>query len=189
LVCFIDGHPSTLYQVVFKENGMELVNYDTIPYRHLNAVGRATFPADNQLMCVAAVYSTSGPKISKGDHIWTEYSDPLAPIYMICPNNYKWYFCGNINIKDTIDASSWYAQSAYHVVFVQVRQQLICGSTDTPTPIECAYTTPLIQYTISLDADRYQCDSSLKSEILAIGAAPLSESENITGSFILRGRD
>lgn len=166
LVCFIKNYDSLLFQVVFKENyQLALVQSERIPYKGLTALGKSQFTAENGFVCLLAVYSSDPPEHYRDKK--REPSDLLAPMYTICPNNYRWYFCGNINIEDTIDVTVWYSQAAIHAVFVQLREVSTCNSA---TAQENKYTlTPLIQYSITPNVELYECSSKQEQVLNHIG--------------------
>ncbi|GAV07325.1 hypothetical protein RvY_17171 [Ramazzottius varieornatus] len=180
MVCFVKGYATMLYQVVFKEQGgLELNHYEALPYTHLTAVGKGTFTAENSYQCIAAVYSSFADGCCKEENGISNPANELASIFTICPNTYKWYFCGNINIKNTIDVTVWWAQMTLHAIFIQQREEQICLPITIVPPLSLPLlncttytTTSLVQFAISPDIDKNVCPSRLEQGIDVIGLLP-----------------
>ncbi|XP_055332071.1 uncharacterized protein LOC129584015 [Paramacrobiotus metropolitanus] len=185
IVCFIRGYASTIYQVNFKENyQITFDQVESIFNTGLSGVGRVGFTTEKELSCLVTVFSSYHTAF-RYDQI-REPSDILPPIYHICPNNYKWYYCGNLPVTSTVDASMWLVHKTPQAFLVAKQgvdsapvPGVITVNRDSPTgnySVEKC-TTPIVHFSINPDVEEYVCRNKLIETITNIGCS------NTDGSY------
>jgi hypothetical protein len=170
IVCFVKNYPSIIYQVIFKDNyKMELTQSEVIPNTGLSGLARVTFTTEHQFSCMVAAFSSYIHE-ERADSI-RDPADSLTPIYHICPNNYKWYFCGNLPLQYAVDVEMLSTGKNVEIFAVQ----RIGHSNTSAAPA----TSAILHYSLKVDVDSYVCSSKAPDYTTAVGCPVQSATLNI----------